>query len=141
MSGEIMAGWPFEEGALAIARLVLINDREALVIVYVAPQSKRTALAALLAIPWPRDVVKTVGTRSFAVVTSSQPRQSVFEPLHTDLTYSEGEDGLRRRDASVGADIFAWLSPVERINVSSNLEEMRISIPGDLKSIPLSELH
>ena len=51
------------------------------------------------------------------------------------------EAGRRQGDALVRARIFARLSPVGWGNLLSDLQDMLIFTPFDLKSIPLSELH
>ena len=129
-----MSGSPFEEGALALATLPLRNARDALVNVVAAPRAKRTALVALLAIPWSRDRVKEVGTRNLAaVISAAEPmpylfsiswhlRQTLFELQSADLTYLEGKDGPRRKDAAVEARILARHFPAALKNRSSNLE-------------------
>ena len=71
ISSEFTSGPPIEEGALALAKLVPGNDRAAPVNVDVAPHARRTALVALVAIPWSRNVVKRVGTSNLTVVISA----------------------------------------------------------------------
>ena len=51
------------------------------------------------------------------------------------------DDGVRRSDVRVEAHIYARLSPAGRKSLFSDLEDMLIFAPGDLKSAPLSQLH
>ena len=55
---ELTTSAPFEEGALAFARLAPKYAREAIAIVDVAPREKRTALVALHASSWSRALVR-----------------------------------------------------------------------------------
>ena len=87
-----------EEGVLALARLAPYNARGSLVNADADPQGRRTALSALLVIPWERRLVREVGTHNlFAVFSAAAPRlhlshillqlrQAIFELWHSDLT-------------------------------------------------------
>ena len=96
----------FEGGAFGPAKLALPNARGALVNADVALREKRTALAALLPIPWARELVKRVGTRHLSALVSAaaarpllppilrQLRQTIFDIWRADLPYLEGDDAF-----------------------------------------------
>ena len=108
-----MSSSPFEGGEVAPARLALRNAREALSNVDVAPEAKRTAVAATFAIPLTRDLIKEAGTHHLVVVISvagDRPylpsisrrlRQAIFDLRLADLTCLEGADGLLFREVLV----------------------------------------
>ena len=108
---------------------------------------------ALLAISWPGSLVRKVGTckppRVFSVAEarpllasiSPRLRQSVLELWHAGPTYLQGGDGLRWGDVLAKAYFFATLSPADWQDLFSDLEDMLVFTPVDLKSAPLSELH
>ena len=81
----------FVEGAESLAWRAPKRAREALVDARVNTQAKRTAVAALRAAPWSKDLVRKIGTRDLSVAisaTASRPfltdisihlRQTIFE--------------------------------------------------------------
>lgn len=90
--------------ALKCARAELVDAR-------VSSEAKRTAAAALLAIPWLKNLIREVGTRNLTVLlaaTAARPllpdflrhlRQTVFWFWRANLSYLEGNDGRLSRDA------------------------------------------
>ena len=65
-----MGSWLFSEGAVALARVALKNDRGNSTNVVVAPEEKRTALALSLR-SFGLGVSSTEGTRHLTVLTSA----------------------------------------------------------------------
>ena len=86
-------------------------------------------------------VISATAARPFLPDIPRHLRETVFELWRADLTHLGGGDGRLRRDVLVKAHLLARLSPIGRKNVFSDLEDMLVSTPGDLKSALLSELH
>ena len=143
----------FVEVAESLAWVAPKHARGTVVDGRVTPQAKRSAVVALLLIPRPKGLIRKMGTRSLSVVISaaaSRPfvadisrhlRPTIFELWRADLSHFEGDGGSLRRDVLVRAHLFARLPPVAWPNLFSNFEDVRIFTPGDLESVPLSELH
>ena len=143
----------FVKGAESLARMALKRARDALVDAQVTSQGKRTAVVALLAIPWSKDLIRKMGTRNLPVVISAAAsrlslsdisrrlRRTIFELWRVDLSNMGGGDGRLWGDVLVKAHLFARLSPVGRKNLFSDLGDVLIFTPGDLRSVPLLEPH
>ena len=143
----------FEEGSFALASWAVRNARNSLVSHMATHEEKRTSVVALLAIPWSRELIRKVGTHQITAVISAAAarpslseisrrlRQTIWELWHADLTHLEGEDGRLWRDVLVKAHLFARLSPARWMILFAELGESVIFTPGDLKSIPLAQLH
>ena len=81
--------------------------------------AKRTAVAALLAIPWSKDLIRKIGTRNLSVVmsaTASRPfltdishhlRRAIFEFWRADLSHWKGRQLPEEGCACQGASLFA----------------------------------
>ena len=123
--------------------------REALVDARVFSQAKRTAVVALFATPWTKDLIGKVGTRNLTAAPSAKaarpflsdilrhPGQTIFQLWRADLSYLGGGDGCLWSDVLVKAHLFARQPPIGWKNVFSDLEDMPIFAPGDLKSVPM----
>ena len=86
-------------------------------------------------------VISTAAVRPYLPPISRQIRRIIPELWCADLTYSEGDGGLGRRDVLASTHGYARLSLAGRKNLFSDPWDLLIVTPGDLKSAPPSELH
>ena len=126
--------------------MALKRAREASVDAHVTSQLKLTAVVALLATPWSKDLIRKMGSRNVTVATSataSRPslsgishhlRLTIFEIWRADFSHLEENGGRLWGDVLEKAHLFARQSPIGLETLSSDLEDVLISTPGDLES-------